>query len=532
LGNSSWIPKNKNQKNLNVDVIYDLKYIFEFFFNCLIVEMDTDLKLVILNILEDKRYLQYLTKDKYFNSFTPLLENDSNEISKKVVEILNKLISYDFAKINKYIKKKLNNIYTYLEISNNLHHKEKKIILLLYFVKYISKCLEGSLETIFISLINALKKETNNEYNNVDKNKNENYFIIANILLVISELMNNPDYNKSSLDNYLDDIMSLCITILRDNIAYSPINEGAALHTIASILTNTNKDWKIYSDYIDLVNIIIQVLSKSQNKQSRLYAMKIFGFIGTINPDKLEIILNLNDAQNENGVNKFYIADEINNYSDTEIVHQKNELMEGEKNKKQINKLNVSQSVLNLDKGKYKKKFNFKKAIREKTLNSTTYYSMRVLMKILLNNNNYDLNTRIIILLKDILVQLNEPDYPIIYLILPTLLSSINNFEENTKIIILEIILLIVKTFRKQSLPFIEDILLLSESFIIEDTKSSRVFKDNEITDVCLDIIDKLCEFYSNEISFAYPRIIPMILSILSDKEDISIFTKRKVISC
>ena len=56
-------------------------------------------------------------------------------------------------------------------------------------------------------------------------------------------------------------------------------------------------------------------------------------------------------------------------------------------------------------------------------------------MKILLNNNNYDVSSKIIILLKDILGKLSQVDYSIIYLILPTILSSINNFEESTKII-------------------------------------------------------------------------------------------------
>ena len=236
--------------------------------------MDTDIKLFILKVLDDKRYLQFLVIDKYFNSFVPLLEDDSNEIRKKVVEIISKLITYDSEKINKYIQSKLNEIFTYIEISNRQHHKEKKIILLSYFVKYSSKCIQDSLETIFLKLIEALKKETNYENNTADKNKKENYFICADILLVISELMNNPDYNKSTLEKYMDDTMSLCIKILEENLASSPINEGAVLHTIASILTNSNKDWKI-SDYIDLINLVKDVISKSQNKQSRLDAMEI-----------------------------------------------------------------------------------------------------------------------------------------------------------------------------------------------------------------------------------------------------------------
>ena len=69
------------------------------------------------------------------------------------MEIISKLIPYDFAKIHSYIKRKLNQIYLYLETSNNLHRQEKNIILLSYFIKYTSKCIEDSLETIFINLL-------------------------------------------------------------------------------------------------------------------------------------------------------------------------------------------------------------------------------------------------------------------------------------------------------------------------------------------------------------------------------------------
>ena len=529
LANSSWVPKIPIEKKRNIVTDYNFIFIFQSFLNLLLIEIDDEIKLLILNIFDDQRYFQLLSKYEFFMKFISLIECDNNSIIDKTVEIISKLISINYNQIHIYINEKINQICLFLITSNNQYRIEKNIILLNYFIKYISKSIIDSLEKIFTTLLKLLKKETTND-NIIDELKKQNDIIILKALSVISELMNNKYFNKNQLDADLNDIMLISINILGDNISFSSIKEETALYTILSILTNTDKDWKIYSDYIDLVNLIIQVLSKSQNKLSRLYAMKIFGYIGTINPDKLEILLNLNDVQNENGVNKFYIADEINNYSDTEIVHQKNELMEGEKNekdKKQINKLNVSQSIFNMDKGKHKKKFNFKKAIREKTLNSTTYYSMRVLMKILINNNNYDLNIRIILLLKDILEQLNEPDYPIIYIILPTLLFVIDNFEENTKILILEIIIFILKTFTKQCLPFVENILL----YIIEDSELLKDYNEKQ-TNLFLDIIGELCELYSNEISSSYSIIISMILNLLSDKDDISVSTKRKVISC
>jgi len=534
LGNSSWIPRNESKKNLKIDIIYYLKNIFEYFFQNLVVEMDTDIKLFILKVLDDKRYLQFLVIDKYFNSFVPLLEDDSNEIRKKVVEIISKLITYDFEKINKYIQSKLNEIFTYIEISNRQHHKEKKIILLSYFVKYSSKCIQDSLETIFLKLIEALKKETNYENNTADKNKKENYFICADILLVISELMNNPDYNKSTLEKYMDDTMSLCIKILEENLASSPINEGAVLHTIASILTNSNKDWKI-SDYIDLINLVKDVISKSQNKQSRLDAMEILGNIGTINPDKFEKLLDLNEVENENELDKILVVDDENNYSDTEIVYLKNKVMANakiSKDKRVKSKLDVSQSQLSIDIGENKDKYDFKKAIRNKNLNSTTYFTIRALMRIFLNNDYFNLNIKIIEFLREFLKVLPESDYPVIYLILPTLIKSIDNFEVNIKIIILEIIDLILKTYITQCLPFIENI---SQYIIEELNKKNKYFNsknEKKIKYMYLNILDNLCALYTKEISNNYEKIIPILLSLLPEKVEISIESKRKIISC
>ena len=527
LGNSPWIPKIEIKNNTNYDKESSLKIIFQNFLDLLLVDIDDEIKLLILKIIDDQRYLQLLVKENYFMKFIALVEYDSNSIKEKSVEIISKSVSYN-NKINTYIKRKIIQICLYLVTSNNQYRQEKNLILLTYFIKYAGNSFDDeTIKMIFTNLLKILKKE--NIENISDDYKNQNDVIKLGVLSVISELMNKQNYNKS-LEGYLTDIMSISINMLEENISSSPIKEKTSLNTILSILTNSDKDWKIYTDYIDLVKLLIDVLSKSTNKQSRLYALKIFGNIGTKNPDKLEILFNIKEGQNEKNVNEFYIADEINNYSDTEIIHQKNELIEGAKNqreKKQFNKINVSQSLLVIDKGK---SIDFKKFIREKKLNSTIYYTIKALMKILLNNNKYHLNSGIVNLLKEFLEKLNESDYPVIYLILPTLIVSIDNFEENIKILAFEIILYVLTNFINESQSFAEKVIIK----IIEEFKSFRYLKNNNkktAKHIYLEIIDKLCELYSDKVSPSYKRIIPIILNYLSDKEDISASTKRKIIS-
>ena len=515
LANSPWIPNlEDNNKDKRTEFEYYLNYILEYYINLLLNESDDDIKLLILKSLDDKRYFKFLSKNNFFIKFSSVIEYDNNLIKEKSIEIISKIISYNYNTIFTFIREKVLQIYLCLISSNNQYRKEENIILLNYFIKYLGNFIVEYIENLLPTLLKILREEANYKNNNLNESKKQNDMIILGILSVISELIKNDYYNHSQLELYINDIMSISINILGDNLSISSIKEETALNTIFSILRNSNKDWNIYSDYTNLVNLIIQVLSKSQNKQSRLYAMKILGYIGTINPNKLNILLNLNISNNKNGIN---VENELNLDKEKNKAGNLN-LIE---DKKQNNKIKLIE--------KYKK-FDFLKAINEKTLDSNTYYSMKILMKILLNNNNYDISTRIIILLKDILEKLGPEDYTIINLILPILLYSINNFEENTKILILEVIFFIVSNFTEQSLSFAEDILLLSESYLVKDSKSRILENEKQIKDLCLDIIDKLCESYSNEISAAYPRIIPMILGMLSNKGD-SISTKRKVIS-
>ena len=125
-----------------------------------------------------------------------------------------------------------------------------------------------------------------------------------------------------------------------------------------------------------------------------------------------------------------------------------------------------------------------------------------------------------------------ESDYPVIYLILPTLLYSIDNFEVSIKLIILEIIDFTLKRYITQSLPSIENII----QYIIKELENiNKFFKtshDKEIKYMYLSILDNLCTSYTEEISEYYQKIIILILSLLPEKEEISIESKRKIISC
>ena len=525
LANSKWIPEIDNKK-INNEIINNKNYVLEYLINLLLLEPDDDIKLLILNVIDNQRFYELLSKNNFFVNFISIIEYDNNMVKEKTIKIVSQLIKYNYSTIYSFVREKILQIYACLVNSNNQLRKEENIILLSYLVKYMGNHIVDEIEMLFSTLLGLLKEETN--FNkDISESRKQNEIIILGILSLMSELMINQYFNKSKIEAYIKDIILISISILDDNLSTSSLKEETVLYTILSILNYSNKEWNIYSEFTNLVSIIIRILKKSQNKNSRLYALKIIGNIGVNNPSFINKILNLNKNKEET---EFNIG--INNNEEDNV----NELNEENIN---INEKNKIGNNLKIDKVKQKNKnhnnYDFKKAIDEKKLDKNTYYSMQILMRLILSNNNYDVTIRIINLLKDIIQQLTTEEEPIIYLILPTLLSSINNFEENTKYLILELIYLITKKFKNPILFYIDNIINIVETYITEEMKNSRIFKDNNENkkiDICLDIIDKLCELYSEEISDTYIRIIPLILNILSDRENISINSKIKVISC
>ena len=85
-------------------------------------------------------------------------------------------------------------------------------------------------------------------------------------MTIIRELINNNYYNdKKTIEKYYKDIIVICISILKENASIQ--KQEISLMTVLSILENSDKDWKIYYDYIDLVSLLIQILISAKNKK-------------------------------------------------------------------------------------------------------------------------------------------------------------------------------------------------------------------------------------------------------------------------
>ena len=505
LATSPWIPKSDPNSKCFIKIDNEIEYvvnlILDSYMNVILNDSNDDIKLRMISNLDD-RYDRFLAKNKFFNKLTLIINFNDNSIREKTVQIIGRILHDNYTTIIIFIKKSILDIFSILDLGLKLSEKEDAIILLNYYVKYTGPYILDYVELIFSTLIKILKS-----------NNNTNDVLNVSILSIVSELIANSKSHSVQLNSndlpvreeYFKEIFSICIENLKDNS--SNVKQEVSLKTILSILENSEVEWKVYFDYPELVNILIQILIKETHKNSRLYSMRIFGFIGAMDPDKLEKLWSIHKIEN-NFIHENYEIDEYNNYDDEEIIaHKKKHMIKSDKEFKKLTKLNK------------KKMPDFQKMIIDQELDPCTYHAVRALMNILKDNSQPEPSIQVIGILGSLLKSLQESDYPVVELILPTLLETIEDFESNYTKAIFDHILIILKNFKNNFKHYLKEVLDVLIKYIYEKEFQQLVFS----------ILTKILEEFPEEMEIYFSQLIPLLLSLL-EKSDKNIPNIQKYI--
>ena len=499
--------------NKDIEGEFMLTNILDSFLNLILSEQNEKLQIDTLNSIDDARYHSLLAENTFFTKMAFVLKYNNNTLRRKAIEIIKKIIRFNHTPITLFIKKSLLEIFMLLEISSNVYERENAIVLMSYYVKYTGEHIVDYVQLIFTNLIKILKSETNSLQVKEMPKVCSNSMLIISTLSIVCDLIDNK--YTTAIEEYFKEIMSICIDILKANTSIA--KQAISLRTILSILENDdNNKWKVYYDYIDLINLLILILIKTQNKQNRLYALKIFGFIGAIDPDKMETLINIHRSEHDSssGHDEYYMSDEFN--------EDENDILG-----KQIMSKRKHLMMQRVNRGANTKKkfvFDFHKEIIENDLDTCTYHTVFCLMKILQKNKNQELSTRVIVALKDILSNLNETDKCVIYLILPSLIESLTELEGNIRNTILERIYYIIKTFPPFCKPFIPHIVHVVVEFISEKEHQKKI----------IDILKTMLELFSNEMVLHFPELVPVMLELLrsSGNKAATVTLRKKIFSC
>ena len=500
LATSKWIPSSTSPDS---DINYMLNVILDCFLNFIIISQSDEMRKVMLTNL-DSRYDALLSKENFFCKFILILNCTDNSIREEAVKILSRLISHNSTIVISFIKTSLMDIFSILESSQDISKKEDAIVLLSYYVKYTAKHIIDYIDMIFSTLIKFLKyedTESDKDDSSIDdENRISNEILNIHVLSIISELISSDETSDAHcIEDDYKDIILICIANLKENS--SSLNQEISLKTILAILEHSDNDWNIYFNFIELVNIIIQILIRTNNKNTRLYGLKIFGFIGTMDPDKLDVLWNIHKNDTDNNTED-YEADEYENFDDEEIVSHNRE--QAKKNRR----LTVDQRTK-----KSKSMIDFERKISQKEIDPCAYHAVLSLLNILNDDSQIDLCNQVISIFADIIKYLESTDNDkiIVELILNRFLEIINNFNGTVQLRIFDRVLYIVKHFTSICKNHLPELVDLVENFIEEDDAQRTVFS----------ILITMLEQYLDDMETYFNRLVPMLVDMLPEKEDI-----------
>ena len=536
--------------------------------NLLLSTNDNTILLHTINICNKKAlFHDFILKEKdiYISKLIGALLNSylDDFIKEKLVKSIG-LFATSNSKYNdkNYFKKLVKkNIYSFLyEIENtdDIIKKENMVTLISYYHKYLKSfvdfnLIENTMEALLYLMIGF------------DYQGN----IIINVLKVVCELLNNDLTiqnigENQKFDEFLQILLLICIINIKES-GVNTIKSEISLQTMYKIIklqkidiykdfspqiikninSNSNNNFyrsstklflkkhsknleedkekktktkseNIYKkpkinlntlllgekgEKINLVEILLQTVIKGASDESLKSILNIFGLCGALEPTQME---------------KYFTFFGLSLYHLEENLTEDQESLE--ENDFKINKFNP-------------KTKSFKEIDLSK-IDQSTIKAVFSLMRILKDNTQQELSTRIISHLGQLIKSLSSDEANVIDIILPNIIEVIPKFEISNQKILFENILIIINQFKNKIKYYLDDIIQLIKNFILNE----------KYFDIILQILSRLFEEFVSEMEKYYPFFIPIFLSLIktnknntqtiSDVVEIfSLLTKNKNIS-
>ena len=326
LLNANWFEYNKNDDEIKLAVEYVIEDLLKYYQ----LEKNENIKKSILVNFTEK-FDSILSIKEYYTKIILLFENSENSLKVEIMRILCRLKKYEPNTISVFQKREIMRIINILKINSDASNKEKEISLLCFYIKNFK---DSILDYFDNSIFEILLREINNneEYYSFEseslsdtQEKESNDDLNLKIISILTELISSPCNfeNGKKEEFYYKYILESCINILMDSTEIN--SQEILLKAILTIFENSTKNWDVYSSFSKLIYILIEILKYSSSREVRIYCLKIFGYIGTMDPYKLDILLNLQNNALSNANNNlegknFQIFDE----NVTENNYQKN----------------------------------------------------------------------------------------------------------------------------------------------------------------------------------------------------------------
>ena len=514
---SNWISYNIEDREIKIVIEHIIDKLLDYY----LIAKNENIKKSILDNL-DERYDLLLSKENFLRKLFLIFDCSENHLKVGIVMIFGRLKKFNPVMISMILKKEIMRIYSVLNFSTDIFDKEKVISLLNYYIIYtkdiILEYFDKNIFEVLIKEINKKESLDDSESNTLSVQEKEyNDDLNLKISSILTELISNSSNlgNKENEELYYKDIIEACINNLKENT--NNTSQEILLKTILTVFEHSIKNWDVYSDFSDLVYILIKILKFSNSKETRIFAMKIFGYIGAMDPDKLDIFLTIQkNALDNEGLDNF--EDKNFQIFDDNVSEKSFRKRNKKKGKNDVmnylNHINELSNNINYEGSITKKEYN-----QNQLLNDVILTLMNIL-----NDDNKKEHIKIILkILLKIIKHLKKENEK----------KEKNEKENEQKSFEKEAIELILNSFMKDSskninkeykMRIIYYIILYFKNDITEHYSDlinlviDNIKNEEQLIEVSLSILIELLETNSQILDNYFNKLIPILIDLLNDK--------------
>ena len=236
-----------------------------------VADADPDIRCTVLSAL-DERFNKHLSKPENIRSLF-LAVNDSNfEVRQAAIIIVGRLTEVNPAQIFPPLRKVIINLVMSIRNSKNAKSQEDGAKLLGLVIGNAARLARPYCDT----LVNVLLPQA----------RDSNTSVAATSITAIGQLATT---GGTVLEPYIPQIMPVIVEALQD--LSSPRKRDAALHTLGQLASNSGYVIKPYTDFPQLLDILITIIKTEQQGSLRKETIKLMGILGALDPYKHQQIL-------------------------------------------------------------------------------------------------------------------------------------------------------------------------------------------------------------------------------------------------
>jgi serine/threonine-protein kinase mTOR len=229
---------------------------------------DADIRVTVLQAL-DKKFDKHLARPENIRCLFLAVNDEVFPVREAAIEIIGRLTTVNPAYVFPPLRKLLVNLLTGLGYSNTAKQKEESARLISLFVSNATSLVRTYVEAMVSALL--------------PKATDQNPGVASTTIKALGDL---TSVGGEEMVQHIPELMPIIIDALQDLASHE--KREAAMKTLSSLAINSQYVIDPYTEYPELLGILINIIKTEAHEELRTDAIKLVGVLGALDPYKYQ----------------------------------------------------------------------------------------------------------------------------------------------------------------------------------------------------------------------------------------------------